>query len=223
METLEQLLRPGKEIQLEFTGLNGENIVYQTRVIRSMQTEYLALLMAASDETLFQLSTGTTVTLTCRSDSKNVFTFTTEFVEIKPGELPILIVIRPIKIENASRRNFFRCEVKLQFSYYLKNRDYQGEVINLSAGGLFTVIEVDPSIIVGTRLACKLFLPKTKAPILFVGRVIDIRKQESIAGLALTFQNLTKDQQTKVVKYLFDQQRAMLVQKRVNSARSVNM
>lgn len=223
METLEQLLRPGKEVQFEFTGMNGEAIVYKTRVIRTMQTEYLALLMASNEETLFQLSAGTTVTLTCQGESKNVFNFTTEFVEIKPGELPILIVIRPAKIENASRRNFFRCDVKLQFSYYMKNKDFRGEVINLSAGGLFAVIEVDPSIIVGTRLACKLFLPKTKAPIMFVGRVVDIRKHESSAGLALSFQNLTKDQQTQVVKYLFDQQRVMLVQKRVKPARTVNM
>jgi c-di-GMP-binding flagellar brake protein YcgR len=223
METLEQLLRPGKEVLFEFSGMNGETIAYKTRIIRSMQVEHLALLMSASEETLFQLSAGTTVNLTCRGESKNVFNFTTEFVMIKPGELPILIVIRPAKIENASRRNFFRCDVKLEFSYYLKNRDYKGEVINLSAGGLFTIIEVDSSIIVGTRLACKLFLPKTKAPIMFVGRVVDIRKQESAAGLALSFQNLTKDQQTQVVKYLFDQQRMMLVQKRVNPARSVNM
>jgi c-di-GMP-binding flagellar brake protein YcgR len=223
METLEQLLRPGKEVQLEFTGMGGEKIVYQTRIIRSMQVEHLALLMSASEETLYQLSAGTMVTLTCRSESKNVFTFTSEFVEIKPGELPILIVIRPTKIENATRRNFFRCDVKLQFSYYLKNRDFRGEVINLSAGGIFAVIEADSSIIVGTRLACKLFLPKTKLPIMFVGRVVDIRKHESATGLALSFQNLTKDQQSQIVKYLFDQQRVMLVQKRVNSARTVNM
>jgi c-di-GMP-binding flagellar brake protein YcgR len=223
METLEQILRPGKEVQVEFTGLDGEKIVYKTRVIRSMQVEYLALLMSSNEETLFQLSAGTNVNLTCRGEAKNVFNFITEFVELKPGELPIIIVIRPTKIESASRRNFFRCEVKLQFSYYMKNKDYRGEVINLSAGGLFAVVEVDSSIIVGTRLACKLFLPKTKAPIMFVGRVVDIRKFESAAGLALSFQNLTKDQQTQVVKYLFDQQRVMLVQKRVNPARTVNM
>lgn len=223
MDTLEQLLRPGKEIQFEFMGMNGEPIVYKTRVIRTMQVEYLALLMASNEETLLQLSAGASVTLTCWGESKSVFNFTTEFVETKPGELPILVVIRPTKIENASRRNFFRCDVKLQFSYYMKNKDFRGEVINLSAGGLFAVVEVDSSIIVGTRLACKLFLPKTKAPIIFVGRVVDIRKHESAAGLALSFQNLTKDQQTQVVKYLFDQQRVMLVQKRVNPARTVNM
>jgi len=223
METLEQLLRPGKEILFEFTGINDEKFSYQTRVIRCVRPEYLDLLMPSNDETLYQLKAGTTVNLSCRGESKDVFNFVTEFVELKPGELPILVVIRPTKIENSSRRNFFRCEVKLQFSYFLRNKESKGEVVNLSAGGIFAVINVDSSIIVGTRLACKLYLPKTKDPIMFVGRVVDIRKFESAPGLALSFQNLNKDQQTQIVKYLFDQQRMMLIQKRVNPGRAVTM
>lgn len=223
METLEQLLRPGKEILFEFTGINEEKFSYQTRVIRCMQPEYLTLLMPSNEVTLYQLTAGATINLSCRSESKDVFNFVTEFVEVKPGELPILVVIRPTKIENSSRRNFFRCEVSLQFSYFLRNKEYKGEVVNLSAGGVFVVIEVDSAIIVGARLACKLFLPKTKEPIMFVGRVVDIRKYKSFPGVALCFQNLTKDQQTQIVKYLFDLQRMMMIQKRVNPDRTVNL
>jgi c-di-GMP-binding flagellar brake protein YcgR len=217
MDTLEQLLRPGREIQIEFNGSNGDKITYKTRVIRCIQNEYLALLMFSNEITLNELKEGASVTLTCRGESKNVFCFVTEFVELKPSELPILIVVRPQKIDNASRRNFFRCEVRLQFSYFLRNKEYKGEVVNLSAGGVFAVIDVDPSIIVGSRLACKLNLPKTKDSIMFVGRVVGIRKIDNAQGIALSFQNLTKEQQTQIVKYLFDQQRVMLVQKRVSN------
>ncbi len=216
METLEQLLRPGREIQIEFEGVNGEKINSKTKIIRCAQREYLALLVASKTNYLNHLTAGDSITLTCRSESKNVFCFVTEFVELKSGELPIIIVNRPTKIDNASRRNFFRCDVRLPFTYFLRNKERKGEVINLSAGGVFAVIDVDSSIIVGSRLACKLFLPKTKEPIMFVGRVVGIRKIDDNQGIALSFQNLTKDQQTLIVKYLFDQQRVMLIQKRVS-------
>ncbi len=223
MDTLEQLLRPGKEIQLEFNGNNNNKITYKTRVIRCAQKEFLALLMYSNETTLNDLKEGTTVNLICRGESKNVFCFGTEFIELKPGELPILIVTRPQKIENASRRNFFRCEVRLPFTYFQRNKEYKGDAINLSAGGLFAVIDVEPSIKTGSRLACKLFLPKTKDPIMFVGNVVGIRHINNIDGIALSFQNLGKDQQTQIVKYLFEQQRIILIQKRITSNRIVGM
>jgi c-di-GMP-binding flagellar brake protein YcgR len=223
MDTLEQLLRPGKEIQFEFNGVNDDKITYKTRVIRCVQKEFLALLMYSNEITLNELKEGVTVTLICRGESKNVFRFDAEFIELKPGELPILIVVRPQKIDNASRRNFFRCEVRLLFSYFHRNKEYKGEVINLSAGGLFAVADVEPSINTGSRLACTLYLPKTKDPIMFVGNVVGIRNINDTEGIALSFQNLAKDQQTQILKYLFDLQRVLLMQKRVSTNRIMSM
>lgn len=223
METLDQILKPGKEVIFEFIGENGCKVKYSTKIMRSIQKEYLTLIMDSRESDLLQLQVGDQVNLTCRDELQHVYNFITEFVEVRYSELPIIIVARPSKIENATRRNFFRCHVRLQFSYFHRNKEYKGEVINLSSGGMFSVVEIDSSIIVGARLVCKLFLPKTKEPLLFVGRVVGIRKIDEAPGLAMSFQNLTKDQQSQIVKYLFDKQRVLLVQKRVNSEQKMSV
>lgn len=213
---LEDCFLPGKNVLLEFAGPDGEKNIFQTSVIRSINKERLNLLMTEREPSVEYLQPNSRVSLICFQGEtvEHKFIFDTEFLELKPGEAPILVVKRPVKIESSSRRRYFRCDVRLPFSYFLRNKEYKGEVTNLSAGGLFVLTEPDPALVPGARIACKLFLPKIATPFLFVAKIVNTRRLDKTQGIALSFQQLNKDFQAQITRYLFQQQRMQLLSKR---------
>lgn len=213
---LEECFLPGKNVLLEFTGPDEEKNIFQTSVIRCINKEQLNLLMAERESSVEYLEPHSQVSLICYQGEtiEHKFTFKTEFLEMKPGEAPILVVSRPEKIDSSSRRRYFRCDVRLPFSYFLRNREYKGEVTNLSAGGLFVLTEPNPGLEPGVRIACKLLLPKISEPFLFVAKIVSTRRLDKTQGMALSFQQLNKEFQAQITRYLFQQQRIQLLTKR---------
>ena len=85
---------------------------------------------------------------------------------------------------------------------------------NLSAGGLFVLTEPNPGLEPGVRIACKLLLPKISEPFLFVAKIVSTRRLDKTQGMALSFQQLNKEFQAQITRYLFQQQRIQLLTKR---------
>jgi c-di-GMP-binding flagellar brake protein YcgR len=206
MDNFEQILKPGNLLQFEFSGKNFEKVSFPTTIIRSIQKDLLYLLMTNKDPNLDDLQKETEVTLISQSDEREDYVFKTRFIQMRPTEIPILVVNRPTEYVDAARRSSFRCEVKLPFVYFFKQKEYPGEVANLSANGLMAVIDSNQFIDIGNKLVFKIQLPKVN-PLMCVGKIVNIRSKNNKQGISLNFQETSKEFQTYITRYLFEQQR----------------
>jgi c-di-GMP-binding flagellar brake protein YcgR len=203
------LLQPGKNVQLEFYDENGKKIIYRTS-IWSFEEEQLSILMPKNDFNLKNIKPGTTITLICKNDSESHdYVFTTKFINAA-SEQPLLIISKPAELEFGIGRHFFRCEVNLPFHYFDKNGKCKGEVTNLSANGLYAIINPEIHLEPGSVLTCQIVLPNTSEPLLFVAKVVRITKKENFQGIGLNFQNINKNLQDQITKFLFQRQRALI-------------
>ncbi|HEX3047925.1 MAG TPA: PilZ domain-containing protein [Bacillota bacterium] len=206
MDNFEQILKPGNQLQFEFSGRNFEKNSFPTTIIRSIQKDLLYLLMNNKEPALDQLQKDTEVTLISQNDEKEDYVFMTRFIQTRPTEIPILVVNRPTEVIDSARRSSFRCDVKLPFVYFFKQKEYLGEVSNLSANGLMAVIDSNQFIEIGNKLVFKIQLPKVN-PLMCVGKIVSIRSKENKQGVSLNFQETSKEFQTYITRYLFEQQR----------------
>ncbi|MCL6588608.1 MAG: PilZ domain-containing protein [Firmicutes bacterium] len=209
MSNIVQILKPGNQVQFEFSGKNFEKFSFRTTIIRSIQKDLLYLMMMNQEPGLDQLQKDSEVTLIYQNNEKQEYVFITRYLQTRPTEIPILVLAQPTEIIDASRRASFRCEVKLPFVYYFKQKEYLGEVANLSANGLMAVIDKNQFIEIGDKLAFKIQLPKVN-PLMSVGKIVNVRSKENKQGVSLNFQETSKDFQANIARYLFEQQRFMI-------------
>ncbi|MGE5583436.1 MAG: flagellar brake protein [Bacillota bacterium] len=206
---LKEFLKPGKNVQLEFTADNGRKLIYRT-VVWDFDQDQLRLLLPKNDAFFNNLAPDTKVTLICRNDTEeNDYVLATQFIKTEPGQ-PLLVIEKPADIKFTVGRRFFRCEVNLPFDGFLKKDKFKGQVINLSANGLYAIINPTLQMEPGSILTCRMLLPTSNEPLLFVGKVIRIVRKENFQGVGLSFEHATKILQDQITKYLFQRQRALI-------------
>jgi c-di-GMP-binding flagellar brake protein YcgR len=219
---MDELFYPGNTVQLEFrTDLLAKTILL-TRVI-SIDDERLQLeLPLDQDEPFTPIKIGTLLTLSARErDSVKVYYYTTELLEHQPQNLSLIIVKRPSFVQNMSRRNFFRCDVDLLFYYWLEETCYRGRAVNLSASGLFGIIDTNPELDTDNIIPLEIMLPTGDEALAVEGKIIRIVKtdQPETSGIAFHYHNPTEKLQNQITKYLFQRQRELIQEGRIKIGR----
>jgi c-di-GMP-binding flagellar brake protein YcgR len=203
------LLRPGKNVQLEFYDENNKKIIYRTS-IWNFEAEQLSLVMPKNDYILKNLKPGVKISVICRNGGgSHDYVFSTEFITAE-SEQPLLMISKPSELGFGIGRYFFRCEVNLPFHYFAKKEKCKGEVTNLSANGLYATVSPNLHLEPGAVLTCQITLPNTKEPLLFVAKVVRVIKKENFQGIGLNFQHIDKNLQDHITQYLFQRQRALI-------------
>lgn len=207
---VEELFQPDSNLEIELKNNNNEKLVYQAQVM-NLAADKLVLFIQEVEDTLNQIKTGTKLSLICRNEkSEDDYVFLTQLIK---NEQPILVVTRPSETHASTRRRYFRCDVKLPFSYFSES-ELKGEVTNLSASGLYAMIQPDQQLKVNMDITCQITLPTSPKPVLFVAKIARMQKKGDLQGIGLHFQYSSEDLQSQITKYLFNHQRQMINIKR---------
>ena len=215
MDLLDKLLRPGKSILLKYTG-NGIKGSIHTYIIRSANEENLALLVKENNSFIFYLYPGAKVKLISRDEEDgHEYRLLSELVEIKQGELPLVVVKRPREVDHSTRRSSLRLDVSLPFSYYDDLKEKMGEIRNLSINGLLAFVKISPSLKLNNTLTGKITLPTVKKPLIIIGKITRVQKEDDdYAWVALDFQTASEDVKSKISYYLVQRQRHLINMKK---------
>ena len=94
-------------------------------------------------------------------------------------------------------------------------------MINLSASGLYGIIETNPLLNPGGILPLEIMIPLFEEAISLEGKVIRIDKTNKAesAGIALQFEHPTEKLQNQLTKYLFQRQRELIREGRIKIGR----
>lgn len=213
MQLLDRLLQPGKNITLKFTG-NGYKESVHTFIIRSTNPDQLTLLFKDNATSIDRLRPGTKLKLICHNEEDgHDYRLSSELIEIKPGDLPRVVVKRPVMVEHSTRRSFLRLDVNLPFSYYDDLKEKTGEARNLSINGLLALVQSSPSLKQDSSLTSKLTLPNVNKPLIIIGKIIRVEKAKedpSRSWVAINFQSASEEIKNQISRYLVQQQRLLI-------------
>jgi hypothetical protein len=132
-------------------------------------------------------------------------------IKVLGTDPPVVILNKPSEFKKG--RHSVRFEVAISFSYFIDNKEIKdGTVNNLSILGLLARIKPDDLLEEGQDLAFKLFLPTITSPLLMVGKIIRIIKQEKEYEVALSFPHILPDLQDQITKYFFSCQKTTVKQ-----------
>ena len=213
---IDQLFQPGAKIEIELDDKFGNKRNYQTMIIRSINKDYLSLLLSDKNEPVNNLKPGVQVSLNCDAQCK--FVFVSELIGTKNREHPVLTVLRPTQIHYSSRRRFFRCDVDFPFSFFYKQDHHKGDVIDLSVSGMGAKTCSEFAMQPGMCLTCKFVLPTTGRPVMLVAKVTRVHQDTEYQEIGLCFQNPSREVQSQITQYLFHRQRILINQNLKNKA-----
>jgi c-di-GMP-binding flagellar brake protein YcgR len=219
---MDELFYPGNTVQLEFRPDFIAKTILLTSVVNITDELLQLALPLAEDEKFNPIKPGTLLTLSAREKhSTKIYYYTAELLEHHDGNPSILILRRPAFIQNTTRRNFFRCEVNFLFYYWLKEDCYRGRVMNLSASGLYGIIETNRHLNPGGLLQLEIMLPILDEPLNVEARIIRFDKTYQLghSGIALHYHNPTEKIQNLITKYLFQRQRELIQEGRIKIGR----
>lgn len=211
MDLLDRLLQPGKSILLKYTGKGVKGSVH-TYIIRSAKEEQLALLVKENNSFISYLQPGVKVKLISRDEEDgHEYRLLSELIEIKHGELPLVVVKRPNEVDHSTRRSSLRLDVNLPFSYYDDLKEKMGEIRNLSINGLLALVQTSPSLKLNNTLTGKITLPTVKKPLIVIGKIIRVQEEDDDnAWVALDFKSASEDIKNTISYYLVQRQRQLI-------------
>ncbi len=208
---LNRLLRPGKILKLKFE-INGFKRSVQAYLIRNPNPEQLTLLFKDNEPLVYYLSPGTGLKLISRDEEDgHDYRLLTELIEVKQGELPMMVVKRPTGVDYSTRRSFMRLDVNLPFSYYDNFKEQPGEIRNLSITGLLALVKTSASLKLDYSLTCKFTLPGNSRPLIIIGKIIRLEIEDpEHTWVALDFQSASEEIKNQISRYLVQRQRHLI-------------
>ncbi len=211
LDLLDRLLQPGKSILFKYSG-NGLKGSVHTYIIRSVNEDHLSLLLKETDPLIYQLLPGSKIKLMSRDEEDgHEYRLLTELIEVKEGELPIVVVKRPTEVDHSTRRSSLRLDVVLPFSYYDNLKEKKGEIRNLSINGLLALVKTSPSLKLNHSLTGKIMLPNVNKPLLVIGKITRIQKEDAHHyWVAIDFQTASEEVKNKISQYLVQRQRHLI-------------
>ena len=142
-------------------------------------------------------------------DGGNLYRFHTTVVRQVKEPVPLLIVMRPNKIQRWNRRKFFRFPVRLKVTLQLADQQLTGETVDLSAGGFAARFPLELEE-VKKDAAAQVLLSLPEKAISSKGRIVrqePLENQQTI--LAVEFTDLPEKEQDEIVAFIFAQQREL--------------
>ncbi len=203
---VEDVFKLGNTINIQFADQIGqikECQVLIKNIIKGMKEDKLYLEFSEKD--LAELiNKGSELTVWYLTEEEEKRQFATYIIEQKLRDDQSLVLAKPVAIDYTSFRRYHRVDVDLPFRYFVGEKVYHGKVVNLSACGLFAIIE--PQIIFkeGSILQFEFDLPKNSRPTHLSGRVI---RDELIGnpikqGIAIDFERIDKYDQAELMVFV---------------------
>ncbi len=203
---VEDVFKLGNTINIQFSDQIGqikECQVLIKNIIKGMKEDKLYLEFSEKDLAVL-INKGSELTVWYLTEEGEKRQFATYIIEQKLRDDQSLVLAKPMAIDYTSFRRYHRVDVDLPFRYFVGDKVYNGKVVNLSACGLFAIIE--PQIIIkeGSILQLEFDLPKNSRPTHLSGRVI---RDELIGnpikqGIAIDFEHVDKYDQAELMVFV---------------------
>ncbi|MDZ4131537.1 MAG: flagellar brake domain-containing protein, partial [Dethiobacteria bacterium] len=156
---IEQLFAPGSRIVIEYVAEQGSLRQFNTKV-EDLEGNYISLQNPIVDAVLVNFKESQELTLRRVDDHKLEAYVTNVFViDIRQGEVPLLVCSKPKKINKTSLRRFCRFPVDLLFNYTTGNSAGSGRLNDLSVSGCYALIEADSHVVSGLNLKLVVQIP----------------------------------------------------------------
>lgn len=203
---IEEILQPGKSVQIEFTNDHGYKIITKSMVYQ-LDEKLLMLEFPKKQDAFNFVSSNTKIAVVCRyNDEPRDYVFFTSFVELKGTDPAFVILVKPDAVFLG--RYVLRYDVKIPFSYFSNDKEHkEGEVDNLSTIGLLAIIKPDANLKEGMGIPIKITLPTTANPLLIIGNIVRIVKNEQEYRVAFSFPHINIELQDQIAKFLFSNQK----------------
>jgi c-di-GMP-binding flagellar brake protein YcgR len=211
---IDELFYPGNTVQVEYReNLTAKKILLT--IVNSIDEEHIHLIYPPEDsnDSAVSIPVGTGMILCVREkNTTQIYYYSSRLIEHKSGNPDLLVMERPSFAQYASRRNFFRCDVDFPFYYWIEKQQYKGLTCNLSASGMYGIIQYDPQLKPEMILQLEIPIPLIPAPLGCEARIIRLSPAENPdqRGVALHFENPDEKLQNELTKYLFQRQRELI-------------
>jgi c-di-GMP-binding flagellar brake protein YcgR len=203
---VEDVFKLGNTIDLQFSDQIGhikDCKAVIKNIIKGIKEDKMYL--EFSDSSIApSLNRGTELTICYQTEEGEKKRFGTYVIEQKLREDQPLVLAKPVAIDYTSFRRYHRVDVDIPFRYFVADKAYNGKAVNLSACGLFAIIE--PQIIMkeGSILQFEFDLPGNNRPTHLSGCII---RDESIGnpikqGIAIDFLHIDKYDQAELMVFV---------------------
>ena len=206
MIKVEEVFKLGNTINIQFLNQAGQTVDCQAllkKIIKGIKEDKLYLEFS-DKEIVAQINPGTELTICYISEEEEKRPFGTYTVEQKLRDDQPLVLAKPIALDYTSFRRYHRVDVDLPFRYFLDDKTYTGKVVNLSASGLFAVIEPQFGIKEGLSLQFEFDLPRNSRPTRLSGQVIrdELVGNPVKQGIAIDFEYVDKYDQAELMVFV---------------------
>jgi c-di-GMP-binding flagellar brake protein YcgR len=203
---VEDVFKLGNIINIRFSEQIGQIKECQAlikNIIKGMKEDKLYLEFS-DKEIVASINKGTELTVCYLTEEGEKRQFGTYIIEQKLRDDQSLVLAKPVMIDYTSFRRYHRVDVDLPFRYFIAEKVYSGKVVNLSACGLFAIIEPQVIIKEGSVLQFEFDLPKNNRPTRLSGRII---RDELIGnpikqGIAIDFERIDKYDQAELMVFV---------------------
>ncbi len=204
---IEQLFAPGSRVVIEYITEQGSLRQFNTKV-EDLEGNYISLQNPMVDGVPINFKESQELTLRRMDDHKLEAYVTNVFViDIRQGEVPLLVCSKPKKINKTSLRRFCRFPVGLLFNYLTGESAGSGSLNDLSVSGCYALIDDDSHMESGLNLKIAVHIPG-EAELHIKGRVIRVDRPNDSGktGLAIDFVDLSDVEQEALYSYIFQLQ-----------------
>lgn len=160
------------------------------------------------------LRVGTRLNLLVYDDSA-ICSFSCVITARKKGTLPVLVLKLPQKYKRIQRRNFYRLKIKLPLFYRPlpledeEGEDFrEGEMIDISGGGLQMKFIHDEAFPISARLELKVQIPEL-GELPLKGKIVSRFLREGDSYVGIQFFHITTQLQDDIVGWIFTKMRTM--------------
>jgi c-di-GMP-binding flagellar brake protein YcgR len=203
---VEDVFKLGNSLHIQFSDQIGQIRDCEAvikNIIKGMKEDKMYLEFGQR-ETAALISKGSELTICYQTEDGEKRKFGTYVIEQKLREDQTLVLAKPMAIDYTSFRRYHRVDVDLPFRYFANGKVLTGKVVNLSACGLFAIIEPQIIMNVGSILKFEFDLPRNNRPTQLMGRII---RDELIGnpikqGIAVDYDHIDKYDQAELMVYV---------------------
>jgi c-di-GMP-binding flagellar brake protein YcgR len=203
---VEDVFKVGSTLHIQFSDQIGqlkECKAVIKNILKGLKEDKIYLEFA-QNEIASLINKGAELTIGYQAEDGENRKFGTYVIEQKIRENQPLVLAKAIAVDYTSFRRYHRVDVNLSFRYFVNEKVFPGKVTNLSACGLFAIIEPQIIMTVGTVLKFEFDLPRNNRPTQLTGRII---RDELIGnpvkqGIALDYEHIDKYDRAEIMVFV---------------------
>ncbi|MBE3592657.1 MAG: flagellar brake protein [Thermoanaerobacter sp.] len=196
-------LQPGQKLRL---GLNNSQNMYSSQVQDISKNGTILIDTPVYSGHLVPVRIGSIVQIIYFT-KQGLFTFYAKVLNRFSGKLALLEIMPISSVERLQRRQYFRLEKVIPFTYTISGGDedrvYKGVIQDISGGGLRC--KVDKKLEVGTIINCVFTLDQE---VTVSGKVVRYEELlEKGYEIGLCYVDIDEKVREKIISYIFEEQR----------------